>query len=90
MDQGRADVIVSGVRCQVVKNDGERMLIKPMTASGFGINVKRWVSATDASPMPTQAKIPMVLSDEEIRHLAAVLRQVFREDAESRTQAMTN
>jgi hypothetical protein len=82
MDHGSVDVIVDGVRCQVVQQDGERMLVQPCSVRGKGINVKRWVPVKATSPLPAERPkpFPLVLSDEEIKHLAAVLRQVFYED----------
>ena len=81
MDQDANDVMVNGLRCQVVRHDGERLLIQPRTSQGFGINVTRWVALADAQPVSPQSLASMVLSDEEIRQLAAVLRQVFYEDS---------
>lgn len=82
MDQGSVDVIVDGVRCQVMQQDGERLLVQPRNGQGQGINVKRWVSRKATKPLQGEAGklLPLVLSDEEIRHLAAILRQVFYED----------
>jgi hypothetical protein len=91
MDQGPVDVIVDGVRCQVVKQDGERLLVQPLNNRGAGINVTRWVPVQATQPLPVAlpTAVAKVLTDEEIRHLAAVLRQVFYEDgtADGRTVA---
>jgi hypothetical protein len=89
MDHGSVDVIVDGVRCQVMQQDGDRLLVQPRNGRGTGINVKRWVSMKTTQPLQVEETKPPapVLSEEEIRQLAAVLRQVFYEDAPEKRSA---
>jgi hypothetical protein len=87
MDQGSVDVMVDGVRCQVVQQDGERLLVQPRN----GLNVHRWVPRQATKPLQEETRklVPPQFSPEEIKHLADVLRQVFYEDAETESRPAT-
>lgn len=85
MRQETSEVLVGGVRCQIVQRDGARMLVRPLTEFGRSLNVSRWIDADLALALPladglsAEAAQPIFTPD-EIRHLAMVLRQVFYED----------
>ncbi len=74
MNDTEVDVLVKGVRCQVLRREAERLLVVPRV----GLNVTSWVGTDEAIPLGPDGPI---FSPDEIRHLAAVLRQVFYEEA---------
>lgn len=85
MRQETDEVVVGGVRCRIVRRDGARVLVRPLTECGRSLNVSRWIDADLALAMPLTDRLPAdtaqpLFTADEIRHLAMVLRQVFYED----------
>ena len=87
MDEQFQEVIADGVICRIIQEDENRLLVQPKVASGRGLNVQRWIPRPAQVSTAVKSPFPPLLSPEEIKRLAMILKQVLHEDDSPLTPA---